>query len=165
MLTFVAYTAGLLSLACDFVNPFVGVFGCLFKGVLLFVLGMGLINANLRVRALSNEGEGSLYQSFGEKGVMAEEDARRLSVGVVGSVVVLIRVVVVLLVACSTVLNGLLYFMVARYPKELSLSPVDFAGKPWGPALFVAGLSLAVVSAVLFWKVAAGIKRAVTERR
>lgn len=165
MRTFAAYAAGLLSLACDFVNPFVGVFGCLFKGVLLFVLGMGLINANLRVRALSNGGEGGLYQSFEEKGIMAEEDARRLSAGVVRSVVVLIRVVAVLLVACSMVLNGLLYLMVVGYPKELSLSPVDIVGKPWGPVLFLAGLTLAIVSSVLFWKVATGINRAVSELR
>lgn len=165
MRTFAAYAAGLLSLACDFVNPFVGVFGCGFKGILLFVLGMALINANLRVRVLSNEGESDLYRSLEQRGAMADVDVRRLSAGVVRSAVILIRVVTVLLVACSTVLNGLLYLMVVGYPKELSLSPVDIVGKPWGLALLAAGLVLAVISAVLFWRVAGGIKRAVAESR
>lgn len=39
MLTFAAYASSILSLACDFANPCVGVSGCLSKGVLLFVLG------------------------------------------------------------------------------------------------------------------------------
>lgn len=165
MLTFVAYVAGLLGLACDFVNPFVGVFGVIFKGVLLFVMGMALINGQLRVRALARTGEGSYHRTLEERGVMVEKDARRLTDGVVRSVVVMIRVICVLLVLCSTVLSGMLCLMVATYPKEISLAPVFSADVSLGPALFVASLVLAVVSAVLFWKVASGMKRAVTSLR
>lgn len=126
---------------------------------------MGLINANLRVHILKRAGEGSYHQSLERRGIMAEGDARRLSTGVALSAVVLIRVAAVLLVACSTVLNGLLHLMVIGYPKELSLSPVAFVGKPWGPALLAASLVLAVVSAAQFWGIATGVKRAVTELR
>lgn len=55
----------------------------------------------------------------------------------------------VLLVVCSTALSGMLYLMVASYPKEISLAPVALVGKPLGPALFAASLVLAVVCAVL----------------
>ena len=160
-MTLVAYIFALLSLACDVVNPYVGVFGALFKAILLFVIGMALINAHVRLKALSDTSPGNYYQSLEARGLMRERTGRGISDGVLKGMVVMIRVVAVLLVAVSTVLNGLLYVLVVTYPKEISLAPFVSVGKTAGLVLLAVGFVLSVASAVCFWKVATRMRRIV----
>lgn len=165
MLTITAYALGIASLACDFLNPYVGVFGVFFKAFLLFFAGVALINANLRVRELAKSAPPNLYNALEARGIMNEQTSRSLSSGTAKGVVALIRVAAVLIIACSTLLNGLLSFMVVTYPTDLSLAPIISLGKGAGPALFAVSLATAVASAALLWKKATSIKRRLASPR
>ncbi|MBW3087592.1 hypothetical protein KIH77_02400 [Bifidobacterium sp. 82T24] len=158
-MAFVAYILALLSIACDFVNPFVGVFGTLFKGIMLFFTSVALFNAWVRRNALADTRRGNYYQSLEAHGIMHERTGRMLSDAVLNSMIAMIRIGAVLFVACATLLNGFLCLMVVRYPKELSLAPFVSLGKGMGPLLLVAGFALSVAAAVLFWKMATRMRR------
>ena len=51
---FIAYALGTLSLVCNFFDPYSGIFGALFKFVVLFITGTSLINVYARKDTLAN---------------------------------------------------------------------------------------------------------------
>lgn len=58
---FIAYAPGTLSLVCDLFDPYSGIFGALFKFVVLFITGTSLINVYARKDTLANTSEHNYY--------------------------------------------------------------------------------------------------------
>ncbi|WP_232781734.1 hypothetical protein [Bifidobacterium breve] len=61
MTIFIAYAPGTLSLVCDLFDPYSGIFGALFKFVVLFITGTSLINVYARKDTLANTSEHNYY--------------------------------------------------------------------------------------------------------
>lgn len=58
---FIAYAPGTLSLVSDLFDPYSGIFGALFKFVVLFITGTSLINVYARKDTLANTSEHNYY--------------------------------------------------------------------------------------------------------
>lgn len=160
----IAYLLGLLSLVCDFFDPYSGIFGALFKFIVLFITGTSLINVYARKDTLANTSEHNYYSYFESHGIMKEQTGRAASLAVYKSMLGLIRLSSALNVASSIGLNGMLILLIVKYPtKGLSLSPVAFPGnRVVGVVLLIVGLATSIASAVFFWKAASQLSRSVT---
>lgn len=105
---FIAYALGTLSLVCNFFDPYSGIFGALFKFVVLFITGTSLINVYARKDTLANTSEHNYYSYLESHGIMKEQTGRAASLAVYKSLLGLVRLCSALNVACSVGLNGML---------------------------------------------------------
>ena len=119
---FIAYTLGTLSLVCDFFDPYSGIFGALFKFVVLFITGTSLINVYARKDTLANTSEHNYYSYLESHGIMKEQTSRAASLAVYKSMLGLVRLCSALTVACSIGLNGTLTLMVVIYPTDFPVT-------------------------------------------
>lgn len=74
---FIAYALGTLSLVCNFFDPYSGIFGALFKFVVLFITGTSLINVYARKDTLANTSEHNYYSYLESHGIMRNRPAAR----------------------------------------------------------------------------------------
>lgn len=160
---FIAYAPGTLSLVCDLFDPYSGIFGALFKFVVLFITGTSLINVYARKDTLANTSEHNYYSYLESHGIMKEQTGRAASLAVYKSLLGLVRLCSALNVACSVGLNSMLTLMLVIYPTDISLSPANFPGnKVVGIFLLIVGLATSIASAIYFWKAASQLSRSVT---
>lgn len=76
---FIAYALGTLSPVCDFFDPYSGIFGVLFKFVVLFITDTSLINVYARKDTLANTSEHNYYSYLESHGIMKEQTGRAAS--------------------------------------------------------------------------------------